>query len=147
MIYKVLEIREDLDYGCEERNEDKPLLSEAVLEDTDGEKRYLKMSEALFQERGIIEGDRVYIDEYESLQKAITSPDWTKDFSSKDVDVSRYIQNINDLISGRKQKWVCPFCGGTILYHGKKENCDHIACDSCDMSIDVEAESLDTEGL
>lgn len=141
MIYKVLDIREDLDYGCEERSA--PSLSEAVLEDTEGVKRYFKMPEALFQERGINEGDTVYIDEHETLQKAITSPDWTKDFSSKDVDVRDYIQNINDLISGRKTKWVCPFCGGDILYLGKKENCDHIACDGCDMVIDVEAALLD----
>ena len=140
MIYKVLGIREDLAYGCEERSG--PLLSEAVLEGEDGVKRYFKMPETLFRERGINEGDSVYIDEQETLRKAITSPDWTKEFSSKDVDVSEYIQNINDLISGRKTKWVCPFCGGNILYLGKKENCDHIACDSCDMSIDVEAESL-----
>jgi len=140
MIYKVLDIWEDLNYGCEERSG--LLLSEAVLEDTAGEKRYFKMPEALFRERDINEGDSVYIDEEETLQKAITSPDWTKDFSSKDVDVSEYIQNINDLISGRKTRWVCPFCGGNILYLGKKEDCDHIACDGCDMSIDVEAESL-----
>ena len=141
MIYKVLDIWEDLDYGCEERSE--PLLSEAVLEGKDGEKLYFKMPEELFREREINEGDSVYIDEHETLCKAITSPDWTKDSSSKDVDVSEYIQNINDLISGRKMKWVCPFCGGNILYHGKRENCDHIACDSCDMSIDVEAESME----
>ena len=141
MIYKVLGIREDLDYGCEERSE--PLLSEAVLEGKDGEKRYFKMAEELFRERVILTGDFVYIDEHETLRKAITSHDWTKDFSSKDVDVSEYIQNINDLISRKKTKWVCPFCGGNILYMGKKEDCDHIACDSCDMSIDVEAALLD----
>ena len=142
MIYKVLDIREDLDYGCEERSEDEHLLSEAVLEGEDGEKRYFKMAEELFREREIKEGDSVYIDEQETLRKAITSPDWTKEFSSKDVDVSNYIQNINDLISGRKTKWVCPFCGENNRYLGKKEGCDHIACDGCDMSIDVEAESL-----
>ena len=142
MIYKVLEIREDIDFGCEERNDDTPLLSEAVLEDTDGEKRYFKMPEALFQERRITEGDKVFIDEYETLRKAITSPDWTKEFGSKDVDVSEYLQNINGLISGKKKKWVCPFCGGNIHYLGKRENCSHIACDSCDMSIDIQAESL-----
>ncbi len=76
MIYKVLEIREDVDFGCEERTG--PLLSEAVLKDAVGEKRYLKMPEDLFQKRGISEGDTVYIDENETLQKAITSPDWTK---------------------------------------------------------------------
>ena len=145
MIYKVLEIREDLDYGCEERSEDMPLLSEAVLEDTDGGKQYFKMPETLFQGRGITEGDSVYIDEFDTLQKAIKSPDWTKDYCSKDVDVSGYIQNIYDLISGRKQKWVCPFCGGNILYLGKTGGSDHIECDSCDMSIDVEAESLNAD--
>ena len=144
MIYKVLDIREDLNFGCEERRG--PLLSEAVLEDRDGEKSYFKMPEALFQERSISEGDSVYIDEFGTLRKAITSSDWTKDFSSKDVGVSEYIQNITDLISGRKTRWVCPFCGGNILYLGKKADGDHIACDSCDMSVDVEAESLETEG-
>ena len=137
MIYKVLDILEDLDYGCEERSEDTLLLSEAVLEDTDGKKQYFKMPETLFQERGISKGDRVYIDEYETLQKAIMSPDWTKEFSSKDVDVSGYVRNIYDLISGRKQKWICPFCGGNILYRGRRADGEYIACDSCDMSIEV----------
>ena len=145
MLYKVLDILEDLDYGCEERGEDAPLLSETVLEDTDGKTQYFKMAEPLLQERGITRGDTVYIDEFETLQKAITSPNWTKVFSSKDVDVSGYIQNIYDLISGRKQKWVCPFCGGNILYLGKIEGCDHIACDNCDMKIDVKAESMNME--
>ena len=145
MIYKVLEIREDLDYGCEERSEDTPLLSEAVLEDADGAERYFKMPEALFQKRSISDGDFVYIDEFATLQKAIISPDWAKDYSSKEVDVSGYLKNIEDLISARKQKWVCPFCGGHIIYLGKNGDCDHIACDSCDMSIDVEAKLLSEE--
>lgn len=47
MIYKVPEIREDIDFGCEERTG--PLLSEAVLEDATGGKRYFKMPEDIFQ--------------------------------------------------------------------------------------------------
>ena len=86
MIYKILEIREDVDFGCEERSEDTPLLSEAVLEDTGGKRTCFKMPDALFDERGLQEGDQVYIDEHETLQKAITSPDWTKDFSGIDLD-------------------------------------------------------------
>ena len=88
MIYKILEIREDIDFGCEERGEDSPLLSEAVMEGKDGSKRYFKMPEALFQERCILEGDFVYIDEHETLRKAITSPDWTKQYNGKEIDVS-----------------------------------------------------------
>ena len=145
MIYKVCDILEDTDYGCEERREDDPLLSEAVLEDTDGGKRYFKMSEVLFQERGISEGDYVYIDEHETLQKAIVSPDWTKEFGSSDVDAKEYLQNINALITGKKTKWICPFCGGNILHLGKKDEYDHIECDSCDMSIDVQAELVSVE--
>jgi len=142
VIYKVRDILEDVDYGCEERSKDAPLLSEAILEDTSGGKRYFKMPDVLFQERGILEGDYVYIDEYETLQKAIVSPDWTKEYGSSDVDVKGYLQNINDLITGKKTKWICPFCGGNILYLGKIDGYDHIECDSCDMSIDVEAELI-----
>ena len=142
MIYKILEIREDLDYGCEERSDTAPLLSEVVLEDKDGGRMVFKTPDSLLVERSLKEGDQVYMDEHETLQKAITSADWTREFADKDLDVSGFWQDMNDLISGTKKKWICPFCGGNILLLKKEGNYSHIACDSCDMYIDLETTLL-----
>ena len=139
MIYKILEIREDVDFGCEERNEDQPFLCEAVLEDTDGAKRCFKMADALFEKRDLREGDQVYIDEDDTLQKAITSTDWTKEFSGKDVDVRGFLKNLEDLAAGKKKNWICPFCGGHVLLLKNEHGSWHIGCDGCDMTIDLDA--------
>ena len=81
----------------------------------------------------------VYIDEDDTLRKAITSPDWTKEFGSKDIDVAGFVRDMEDLVNGRKKKWICPFCGGHIVVLGKDGDENHIGCDSCDMRIDLSA--------
>ena len=81
----------------------------------------------------------LYIDEDDTLRKAITSPDWTKEFSSKDIDVAGFVRDMEDLVNGRKKKWICPFCGGHIVVLGKDGDENHIGCDSCDMRIDLSA--------
>ena len=97
------------------------------------------MPDALFTKRGLQAGDSVYIDEDDTLRKAITSPDWTKEFSSKDIDVAGFVRDMEDLVNGRKKKWICPFCGGHIVVLGKDGDENHIGCDSCDMRIDLSA--------
>ena len=86
MIYRLVDILEDIDFGCEEREGELPLMAVAVLEDPDNNKIRFKMPDALFTKRGRQAGDSVYIDEDDTLRKAITSPDWTKEFGSKDID-------------------------------------------------------------
>lgn len=139
MIYRLVDILEDIDFGCEEREGDLPLMAVAVLEDPDNNKIRFKMADALFTQRGLQAGDSVYIDEDDTLRKAITSPDWTKEFSSKDIDVAGFVRDMEDLVNGRKKKWICPFCGGHIVVLGKDGDENHIGCDSCDMRIDLSA--------
>ena len=139
MIYRLVDILEDIDFGCEEREGDLPLMAVAVLEDPDNNKIRFKMADALFTQRGLQAGDSVYIDEDDTLRKAITSPDWTREFSSKDIDVAGFVRDMEDLVNGRKKKWICPFCGGHIVVLGKDGDENHIGCDSCDMRIDLSA--------
>ena len=139
MIYRLVDILEDIDFGCEEREGSRPLMAVAVLEDTDKNQIRFKMEDALFTKRGLQAGDSVYIDEDDTLRKAITSPDWTKEFGSKDIDVAGFVRDMEDLVSGRKKKWICPFCGGHIVVLGKDGDENHIGCDSCDMRIDLSA--------
>lgn len=139
MIYRLVDILEDIDFGCEEREGDLPLMAVAVLEDPDNNKIRFKMADALFTQRGLQAGDSVYIDEDDTLRKAITSPDWTKEFGSKDIDVAGFVRDMEDLVNGRKKKWICPFCGGHIVVLGKDGDENHIGCDSCDMRIDLSA--------
>lgn len=139
MIYRLVDILEAIDFGCEEREGDLPLMAVAVLEDPDNNKIRFKMADALFTKRDLKVGDSVYIDEDDTLRKAITSPDWTKEFGSKDIDVAGFVRDMEDLVNGRKKKWICPFCGGHIVVLGKDGDENHIGCDSCDMRIDLSA--------
>ena len=139
MIYRLVDILEDIDFGCEEREGELPLMAVAVLEDPDNNKIRFKMPDALFTKRGLQAGDSVYIDEDDTLRKAITSPDWTKEFGSNDIDVAGFVRDMEDLVNGRKKKWICPFCGGHIVVLGKDGDENHIGCDSCDMRIDLSA--------
>lgn len=136
MLYTVVEIKEDVDYGCEER--EAPVMTIVTLRDDD-ENTYVKKTEDphLIQ-RKIDIGNRVYLDENGDLQKAIISRDWTKDLSGGSVDVSGFVSDMEKLISGRKQGWKCPFCGEDIrLIHGG-EGHYVINCSGCDMSIELE---------
>lgn len=139
MIYRLVDILEDIDFGCEEREGELPLMAVAVLEDPDNNKIRFKMADDLFTQRDLKVGDSVYIDEDDTLRKAITSPDWTKEFGSKDIDVAGFVRDMEDLVNGRKKKWICPFCGGHIVVLGKDGDENHIGCDSCDMRIDLSA--------
>ena len=139
MIYRLVDILEDIDFGCEEREGDLPLMAVAVLEDPDNNKISFKMADDLFTQRDLKVGDSVYIDEDDTLRKAITSPDWTKEFSSKDIDVAGFVRDMEDLVNGRKKKWICSFCGGHVVVLGKDGDENHIGCDSCDMRIDLSA--------
>ena len=70
MIYTVKRIDEDIDFGCEERSEDSLIKAVVTLADADGQECRMKMEDALLYERGISEGDKVYFDEKNKLEKA-----------------------------------------------------------------------------
>ena len=71
MIYTVKRIEEDIDFGCEERAEDTPVMAIVALEDSDGQETSVRMEDQLLYDRGINEGDRVCFDEKDKLARVI----------------------------------------------------------------------------
>lgn len=69
MIYIVKRIDEDLDYGCEERAEDTPVMAVITLINSSDEEFRVKAADAMLYERNINEGDRVYFDKENNLEK------------------------------------------------------------------------------
>ena len=69
MIYTVKRIDEDLDFGCEERAEGVPVMAVVTLMNSSGEELIVKSEDAMLYERKINEGDKVYFDEENKLEK------------------------------------------------------------------------------
>ena len=69
MIYIVKRIDEDLDFGCEERAEGAPVMAIVTLMNSSGEELIVKSEDAMLYERNINEGDKVYVDEENNLEK------------------------------------------------------------------------------
>ena len=69
MIYMVKRIDEDLDFGCEERVEGVPVMAVVTLMNSSGEELIVKSEDAMLYERNINEGDKVYFDEENNLDK------------------------------------------------------------------------------
>lgn len=63
MIYTVKKIEEDVDFGCEERAENMPVMAVVTLEDSDGCESRVRMEDQMLYDHSINEGDRVYLDE------------------------------------------------------------------------------------
>ena len=59
MIYTVKRIDEDLDFGCEERAKDAPVMAVVTLVDSSGEELRVKAEDALLYKNNINEGDKV----------------------------------------------------------------------------------------
>ena len=69
MSYIVKRIDEDLDFGCEERAEDAPVMAVVTLMNSSGEELRIKAEDAMLYERNINEGDTVYFDRENNLEK------------------------------------------------------------------------------
>ena len=69
MIYIVKRIDEDLDFGCEERAEGAPVMAVVTLMNSSGEELIVRSEDAMLYERNINEGDKVYFDEENNLEK------------------------------------------------------------------------------
>ena len=69
MIYTVKRIDEDLDFGCEERAEGAPVMAVVTLMNSSGGEVRVKAEDAMLYERNINEGDKVYFDEENKLEK------------------------------------------------------------------------------
>ena len=68
-MYTVKRIEEDLDFGCEEREEGAPVMAVVTLVDSFGEEMRVKAEDAMLYERDINEDDKVYFDK-DKLEKA-----------------------------------------------------------------------------
>ena len=71
MVYKVKEIQEDLDFGCEERSEDSPVMALVLLTGEDGREKLTRQEDQLLYARNIEVGDNVVFDENGQLKKII----------------------------------------------------------------------------
>ena len=69
MIYTVKRIDEDLDFGSEERAEGALVMAVVTLMNSSGEELIVKSEDAMLYERNINEGDKVYFDQENSLEK------------------------------------------------------------------------------
>ena len=69
MIYTVKRIDEDLNFGCEERVEGESVMAVVTLMNPSGEELRVKAEDAMLYERNINDGDKVYFDEENNLDK------------------------------------------------------------------------------
>lgn len=69
MKYKVLQIQEDLDFGCEERSGDSPVMAVVILQGEDGSEKVIRQVDQLLYDRNINEGDMMIFDERHVLTK------------------------------------------------------------------------------
>ena len=70
MIYTVKRIEEDVDYGCDARPEDVPVMAVVTLTNSLGEELVIKAEDAMLYECNINEGDKVSIDANNKLEKS-----------------------------------------------------------------------------
>ena len=124
MIFKVQKIEEDIDFGCEERMDDEPVMAVVTLQDEAGAEKRVKMPDQLLYDREINEGDQVIFDE-NGCKKA-------------NVNTEEFVSKMEALKAGKKVNWICPFCGGNVTLLEQESSHTVIGCDSCDMRIQLE---------
>lgn len=137
MIFKVQKIEEDIDFGCEERMDDEPVMAVVTLLDEAGAEKRVKMPDQLLYDREINEGDQVIFDENGKLQKRIRG-DWTERCKKANVNTEEFVSKMEALKAGKKVNWICPFCGGNVTLLEQESSHTVIGCDSCDMRIQLE---------
>ena len=71
MIYTGMKIEEDLDYGCEEKSENQPVMAVVTLRSEEGEEHICRMPDAHLYDNNITEGVRVIFNEENLLQKPL----------------------------------------------------------------------------
>ena len=70
MMYTVKRIDEDLNFGCEERPDDAPVMAIVTLVDASGKEVTVKAEDAKLYERNINEGDKVCLDINKKMEKS-----------------------------------------------------------------------------
>ena len=69
MMYTVKRIDEDLNFGCEERPDDAPVMAIVTLINSSREEVIVKVEDAILYERNINEGDKVCFGVNNKLEK------------------------------------------------------------------------------
>ena len=92
MKYQVMRIEEDLDFGCEERGADEPVMAVVVLKDENGTESRIRQEDQMLYDWNIEEGDTVILNENSELRKVL-SGDWTQNCDSKNVDTTKIRQH------------------------------------------------------
>ena len=138
MIYTIKRIDEDQDFGCEERSEDAPVMAVVILVDSSGEELRVKAEDAMLYARDINEGDKVYFDKDNKLEKAMDE-DWTKNYTANTVDTMAFVNMMQAVKSGESVDWKCPFCGGNVVLMKNEGGHTVIGCEECDMRINLES--------
>lgn len=68
------------------------------------------MEDDLLYARSIQEGDKVYLDEENKLDKALDE-DWTSKCMVRTMDTAAFVDRLQAVKAGRPVEWKCPFCG------------------------------------
>ena len=137
MKYTVKRIDEDLDFGCEERSADAPVMAVVTLVDEAGQEVRMRQPDQMLYDRDINEGDTVILNERQELQKPLDE-EWTKNCTTKTVDTMKFVEMMQAVKSGKKVDWACPFCGGKVGLMEQENGHTVIGCDSCDMRINLD---------
>lgn len=138
MIYRARRIDEDLDFGCEERAEDSPVMAIVTLSNPSGAELRVKAEDAMLYEHDINEGDNVYFDKDNKLEKALDK-DWTKNRTTKTVDTMSFVNMMQAVKYSKPIDWKCSFCGGNIVLMSNENGHTIIGCEECDMRINLES--------
>ena len=85
-----MRIDEDIDFGCEERSADEPVMAVVVLQDENGNESRIRQEDQMLYDRNIEEGDTVILNENGELRKTL-SGDWTQNCDSKNVDTTKFV--------------------------------------------------------
>ena len=137
MKYQVMRIEEDLDFGCEARGADEPVMTVVVLKDENGTESRIRQEDQMLYDWNIEEGDTVILNENGELRKVL-SGDWTQICNSKNVDTTKFVNMMQAVKAGKQIDWICPFCSGTVERLEQKGGKTVIGCTSCDMRIQIE---------
>ena len=78
MKYTVLRIDEDIDFGCEERAADAPVMAVVTIRNEDGVETKVRQIDQMLYDRDINVGDEVIINKKQELQKSFDDEDMDK---------------------------------------------------------------------
>ena len=106
MKYQVVRIDEDIDFGCEERSADEPVMAVVVLQDENGNESHIRQEDQMLYDRNIEEGDTVILNENGELRKAL-SGDWTQNCDSKNVDTTKFVNMMQAVKAGKQILKLC----------------------------------------